>query len=274
VLSVEKRQMAFTQIYTLHPPAHREIRLTPVCEVRVHFQSTELEKLGLPIKFPDCNIFYEQRMPVLVEQDASIWLPAGRYRYSATDSHFAGWKDEDFEIATGQREKTLNIDLPASRLTKLVGRPAPELTRVEAWTTPRPVKLVDFHGKVVVLAFLDCRDPRKFTGFVELHDAFHRQGLEVVAISNAISGPKAAWEEAMKKAEAYLKRPLPFPVALDGKEPKFLLGATSSEYDIRRTFFAIAIDRNGDVIGQLEVHTEEGDKMLRHALAKAELPSQ
>ena len=201
------------------------------------------------------------------EQRFQFFVPPGEYEMNAYGSgEGTSTKDANPKIVIepGQSELDMGtIDLPATKLSILTGKPAPEIGPIKAWKNGPPVKLSELKGKIVIIYF-DGTSPntsRDLPRLVELHEEFENQGLVIIALYNSSS-----MEDLQNKwAEVYERfggeSDVPFRVAVDGGEPSFYegtdkirLGATYATYDITSDPTGILINSDGKVAGKLNLY--------------------
>jgi len=107
---------------------------------------------------------------------------------------------------------------------------------------------------------------------MDLHDAFDSKALVIIAVHNASVASIEEMEAKLQKArQTYWKgRDLPFLVALDGSDPAIegaerpSEGATTAAYGIRSYPTTILIDREGNVVGEMNLF--RGKEILQQIL--------
>ncbi|HMB95752.1 MAG TPA: TlpA disulfide reductase family protein, partial [Tepidisphaeraceae bacterium] len=207
--------------------------------------------------------------------------PPGEYSLYAYGSDFAH-TTMNLTVSSGQAELgPPAINLTASRLLQLQGKPAPELQNVIAWKG-RPVKFADLRGKVVLLDFWGywCGScVQAMPTLIELHKKFADKGLAIVAVHLDMAGEidtpeKLDQKIAIFKKDQWKGEDLPFPVALtcgkfitnpDGSQ---IRAGAASEYGILSYPTTVLIDRKGNVVGRFEARgieeaTSEIEKLLK-----------
>ena len=269
-------QAAYRQFYALHEargwvgyealaetPAtgEVEVKLEPACHVRGRFGSREFESLGHPLL--ETVTFVHDADGRLVMYFVSergrceFLLPGGEYRLEIEGSGPNGARtqrlDRKLDVTTGESAIDLGvIDLPATKLASLFGKPAPELQGIAAWVQGEPASLESVRGRPVVLIFWGswCGPGiRTMPKLMELHDEFQRFAVVFVAIHDTTV--KTAEVLTSKLAEisaaSWQGKELPFAVALDAGEKS---GATHAAYGIRQWPTTLLIGRDGKLVGQ------------------------
>jgi thiol-disulfide isomerase/thioredoxin len=154
-------------------------------------------------------------------------LPPGDYRVQCTGVGSRGATFlptyKTFTVQAGA--KTLDvgaIDLPASKVTRLFGQPAPELLGVAAWKNTDTLTLKSLRGQVVVVDFWSyacsiCHHHKP--DLIRLAERYKGKGLVVLTMhDNSVS----SIEEMDREMESVVKnawrgKPLGLPIGLDGK---------------------------------------------------------
>jgi RNA polymerase sigma factor (sigma-70 family) len=254
----------------------REVRLAPACEVRGQLSSIGLNALGKDLSWSNAIVFKPGQLHhysvsfLSISQAFDFPLPAGDYgiRVNGTDSTPVY---RYFRIEPGQRDLNFQLDLPPDRLARLIGQPAPALQCIKAWKNGDPVKLSDLRGKIVLLDFWDYRCG-EMPALMELYNKYKNKGLEIIAIHD---DSVQSFEELDRKLAQIRKEDfagwnagvLPFLVAIDGggsKRIKYssttVQGATNAAYGIEGCPTAVVIGRDGRVIEQVEVSSQEGQR--------------
>ncbi len=248
-----------------------ELTLEPVCHVHGKLDSEGLKKVGRPLRWTNVYMGWSKDNWGILshsseEQRFEFFVSPGEYELDAYGSgEGAPTKHVGPKaiVEAGQSELDMGVvDLPATKLATLIGKPAPEIGPIKAWKNGSPVKLSELKGKAVIIYF-DGDSPntsRDLPRFVELHEEFENQGLVIIALYNS-----ASMEELEKKwVEVYEKyggeSDVPFRVAVDGGEPSFYevskrirLGQTYATYDITADPTPILIDPEGKVVGELNL---------------------
>jgi len=249
-----------------------ELTLVPVCHVHGKLDSEGLKEIGRPLTWTNVYMSWNRDSHGVMshmsdEQRFEFFVPPGEYELNAYGSgQGASTKDSDPKIVieAGQSELDMGtINLPATKLSTLIGKPAPEIGPIKAWKNGPPVKLSELKGKIIIIYF-DGTSPntsRDLPRLVELHEEFENQDLVIIALYNSSS-----MEDLQNKwAEVYEKyggeSDVPFRVAVDGGEPSFYegtdkirLGATYATYDITSDPTGILINPDGKVEGKLNLY--------------------
>ncbi len=206
-------------------------------------------------------------------------LPPGTYSLNPYGESLHGRRLE-VTIPGGQSTFEMKpIELKASALATLKGKPAPEFVNVMGWIG-KPVKLADLKGQFVLVDFWGywC-GPCVYTMpvLIELHEKFHDKGLTVVGVHQDIDGDVdtvAKFDEmnATHVKDVWKGKKLPFPNALvsgkrEGEGDDRRVGGTPRLYGIMGYPTTVLIDREGKVVGQfhardIKAATAEVEKLL------------
>ena len=269
-------QAAYRQFYALHEargwagyavltktPATGELklRLTPACHVHGRLSSREFDTLGHSLL--ETTAFVRDADGRLIMYFVSergrceFLLPAGAYRLEIEGRGPNGARtqrlERTLEVMPGEREIDLDvIDLPATKLASLFGRPAPELQGIAAWVKGEPVSLENVRGRPVVLTFWGswCGPGiRTMPRLMELYDEFEPFGVVFVAIHDTTIETAEVLTKKLTEisAASWQDKELPFPVALDAGAKS---GATHAAYGIRQWPTTLLIGRDGKLVGQ------------------------
>lgn len=255
-----------------------EIKLAPACHVVVKTKSSSLAALGIPLKWANVYVFWGETRPFGCDsQDGTheFWLPPGEYKLDAYSSD-TYWVHIQMKVESGDKEKVFEADLPANRLSQLIGKPAPELAKIKGWKNGGPVKLADLRGKVVILDFWGywCGPcVHSMPELMELYEQYKDKGVVIIAVHDDSAESIEDMDRKLEKArkEIWGGRDLPFLVALDGGgatpvegRDQTARGATTAAYGINSFPTQIVIDKEGKVVGRLSGRskTEMLDKLL------------
>ncbi|MFO1020093.1 MAG: redoxin family protein [Planctomycetales bacterium] len=263
------------------------MKLKPQCKLQGRVTSKQLDQAGLagPIYV---RIFHDEHeaMQYVIPQgrtDYEFYLPAGEYGLSLQGNDTVPHA-QSLRITKKEKQHKVNdIDLPASRIALLRGRPAPELTDVVAWKNSDPINLADLHGKVVILDFWGywCGPcVRSMPAMMQLHDRYAKQGLVIIGVH--VPGPRDGVTnvQALERKVAGIKqsiwngRDLPFPIALTKfHEIEVAPGANASnrvtaDYGIDRFPSGILIDRRGNVVKDFSHHSQPDLALLQQLISE------
>jgi beta-lactamase regulating signal transducer with metallopeptidase domain len=249
--------------------------LKPVCRVHGTLDSAGLAAIGMPLRW--ANMYARSNESIVLEcsfpegkHDFDFSLPPGAYTLSPYGSGSQGEDPPTISAATkskalpvtiseGQEDLDLGVvDLSPTRLSTLIGHPAPELGPIQTWKNGAPVSLAQLRGQLVWLHF-GGESPsasRDLPRLVELHETF-RKGLTIIAIYNCASMGELEqrWTEVNERLGGVQN--VPFRIAIDGGEPTFYEGtnrqrpgATYGRYDITSYPTNVLISPAGNVLGQ------------------------
>ena len=230
------------------------VTVEPACRVRGRLTSSGMAKLNRPVGWTNVYVYRGDDRPlscVSESQEYHFDLPPGIYKLSAygTDLDHVG---THIVVKKGMRDLEVPpLDLPPTKVATLLGRPAPELRGITDWKNGEPVRLADLRGKVVVLDFWGhwcgpCL--RAMPALMALHDEFADRGLVVIAVHDKSVKSIAELDERLVavRQRRWFGRDLPFLVALDGD------GATTAAFGITTFPTSLLIDRDGNVVHQLD----------------------
>jgi thiol-disulfide isomerase/thioredoxin len=257
------------------------IHLTPACNVHGTITSVGLNAKGKNLSWTNVLVFKPGQLRWYTLQSSSeagtfqLPLPPGDYGLEAYGTDCSGIY-RYIHIAPGQSEADLHLDLPPDRVTQLTGQPAPEFRQIKGWKNGGPVKLADLRGKIVILDFWEygCGPcVASMPQFMKLYDDTKDKGLVIIAVHNDSLSSIAELDQKLEELRqevwpGWKGRNLPFLIALDsGGETRIKYtsftseGATTAAYGINGYPTTIAIGRDGNVIGEVSVRSDEG---LRH----------
>ena len=189
-----------------------ELNLEPVCHVYGKLDSEGLKKVGRALTWTNVYMSWNRDSHGVMshmsdEQRFEFFVPPGEYElnaYGSGEGTSTKHVSPKVEVKPGQSELDMGvIDLPATKLSTMIGKPAPEIGPIKAWKNGSPVKLSELKGKAVIIYF-DGDSPntsRDLPRLVELHEEFENQGLVIIALYNSPS-----MQDLQKKwAEVYEK---------------------------------------------------------------------
>jgi thiol-disulfide isomerase/thioredoxin len=261
----------------------KNIKMEPACLVHGVVQSQELTELGQPLHDVHTNLSWEGirglAITYISEGPYQFYLPSGKYyslkHWGASVSGARTHRQsQNLTIPSGKQKMDIGvIDLPATKLATLVGKPAPELQNIKEWGNGGPMKLADLRGKIVVLSFWSyhCGPSVYEIGMlIDLYDKLKGEDMVIIAVhDNSVS----TIEEMDKKIEFGRReilsgRDIPFIIALDnGGETliegtnKTTRGATSAAYGIQEHPTTLVIDRDGKIAKHIN-HSHGGSLEL------------
>ena len=277
----------------LEPAASAEmviIKMYPATRITGKIASRDFAELKRPLGFTHAYLKYANGVAFSFEptdQTFHCFAPPGDYelRLYGQDLHKIDLK---VSVKAGQREVDLGaIDLPATRLAFMIGKPATELPDIECWKNCRGVKLADLKGKCVILDFWGywcgpCvyRMPELF----ELYDKHHDRGLEIVGVHVDLGTDEKEPVDTVEKLDERLAKirkdvwkgkDVPYPVAIvTGKETSYgtvietgtARSPLAALYGVQWYPTLILIDRQGKVVGHFHPHLAEHIKLLESLL--------
>ena len=255
---------AFSREELLNAP---EMVLQAACRVHGVLTSDTLVAGGRKLDWTNVYLYRASDRPLSFsskQQQFEFYLPPGKYRLNAygTDTLAV---DREIDVPARSELNFGIIDLPATKLATLMGKPAPELRRIQGWKNGPGVTLADLRGKYVLLDFWGywCGPCiRDMPHLMKLHDMFADRGLAVIAIHDASVESIDEMDRKLNdqrqwgsiREQEWWGRDLPFPVALDGVPAAAAdrgHGATIDAYGINFFPTALLIDREGKVVKQM-----------------------
>ena len=272
ILNEERQIGAFCEISKDDEINQIELTLELVCHVHGKLSSEDLEEIGRSLTWSNVYLgFNKDSQSVLScmseKQQFDFWVPPGEYELSAYGSG-EGTSTKHvrpiIEVKTGQTELDLGVvDLPATKLSKMIGKSAPEIGPIKTWKNGSPITLAELRGKAVIIYF-DGTSPntsRDLPQLIDLHNQFEANGLVIIALYNcpSMEALEAKWVEVYKKYGGVQN--VPFRVAVDGGKSTFYEGtgkerpgATYAVYDITADPTTILIDPDGKIVGKLGLY--------------------
>jgi alkyl hydroperoxide reductase subunit AhpC len=261
-----------------------EINLTlePVCRVHGKLDSKALRKIGRPLTWTNVYLYWDRDSHGVLShmsdnKQFEFLVSPGRYTlnpYGSGEGSRTKQIYPEIEVKANQSELDLGvIDLPPTKITSLIGKPAIEFGPIKAWKNGPPVKLADLKGKAVIIYF-DGDSPntsRDLPRLVDLHNQFADKGLVIIALYNCpdMKYLDKKWIEIYERFGGVTD--VPFRVAIDGGKSTFYegtakerLGATYGAYDITSDPTTILIDPEGKIVGSLNIRRAKEilEKML------------
>ncbi len=277
--------------------AGREIewQLEPVCRLHGKLESSALEKLNRPLEWTNVLLYRGKYRPLSCSSKSGQFefeflVPPGDYELYAYGTSTYSVRRE-IEIKAGQQELETNFDLPANKLSTLIGKPAPEFREIKGWIikgwTGRikswwGIKLSKLRGKVVLLDFWGywCGPcVQSMPKLMELHDQYNEDGLEIIAVHDGSVGSIKELKKKLKdiREEYWGGHDIPFAVALDGGgrtkiegTDRSASGATTAAYGIQAWPTMVLIDKDGIVVKQFHSTPEDIELLERMLRPEAE----
>jgi thiol-disulfide isomerase/thioredoxin len=258
-----------------------EITMHPWCVVEVTVDSRELAELGHPLELIKSYVYWKDYRPFFTKstkKQLRFLLPPGKYNFDVYGSQVVWDQQLEIEIATGQRTRKLEFDLPAKPLGRLLGHQAPEFDGIAAWRGSDPLRMDDLRGKYVLLEFWGCwcgPCVGSMPQLVKLYEEFHDHGLDVIAVHDASAKSLDELDEKLVPVRKRLweDRDLPFPIALDGETEETLpdskvrmRGKLTATFGITSWPTAILIDRQGIVVGEFNYRDTDAREKLQGIL--------
>lgn len=263
----EKRNLAGLQAFDQKDLlAGAQMTLQPACKVHGTLESPSLEAAGRRLDWTNVYLKMGEFRPLSFMSKVNrfeFYLPAGEFQLQAYGTN-TGHVNREIDVKKDQRELIVGaIDLPATKFSALIGKPAPELREIKEWSGGEPLSLESLRGKYVLLHFWGywCGPCiREVPHLMKLHDAYADRGLVVLTIHDASVDSIAEMNEKLTKTRQreWWGREIPYPVALDAggtraakTNRRMASGATTEAYDINKFPTSLLIDRNGIVVEEV-----------------------
>jgi thiol-disulfide isomerase/thioredoxin len=267
-----------------------DLHLVPECRVSGKLISPDLAKKGRTVTWSNVYLYIGQRRAMwCISKHAEFHfnLPPGQYRLNAYGAGLYT-KVVSITVRPGQRQLTVEpLALPAFKLVRMEGLPAPDLREVAAWKNGRAQNVSDLKGKVIVLDFWGywCNPcVARMPWLFKLHDQYAKDGLVVIGVHLDAEGEppidtvkKFDEKLAPVRKELWKGRDLPFPVALIRAHPVpfgplldpriHSHSLADADYGIDTYGTLVLINRAGNVVGEME-GSDEGIALLKKTLAQ------
>jgi thiol-disulfide isomerase/thioredoxin len=251
------------------PDEPQEVTIVPALRVAGHVVIRQLEQNG---KAPGAFLgsFVVNDLDPFqwssTTGDFELLLPPGEYTLHARGT-YGDEVERPLRVKVGDETLQLRpIDLPATALGLLRGKPAPELRGIADWKNSDGVTIASLRGRHVLLHFWGhwcgpciARMPALF----EAHDRFPEEQLAIVSVHAGLAGEEEV--DTVAELDAALAetrhgywqgRDLPFPVALvKAEKTPHLGGATearsraAADFGVRSYPTTILIDPRGRIVG-------------------------
>ena len=270
----------FTEISQQDTDRVIDWQLQPACRVNGRLESSSLEKLEQTLGWTNVYVYKDNYRPLSYSSKAGqfeFFLPPGSYKLRAYGTSTYSINSE-IEINRGQKELEVKLDLPADRLSTLIGKTAPEFRNIKGWINSEPLKLANLRGKLVLLDFWGywCGPCiAAMPNLMQLHDKFSKHGLIIIAIHDDSLGSIEELQQKLKvlSEERWSGWQIPFAIALDGGGEKKIegtdrsaRGATSAAYGIQAWPTSILIDRDGNIVKKFHPSNPDAIEELQDLL--------
>lgn len=241
------------------------IPLQPETRVQGTIVSEEMRKLNKPLGL---TYAYLEKNGVRVASNVSaegkfeFFVPPGTYSIIATGPNLQT-KSTKLLVLPETTEVNLDpIDLSAQRVVYLQGDQAPELKSIVAWKG-EPVKIADYRGKYVLLAFWgywEMPSVDSLPVLMEIQTKYKAKnvvvlGVHIDALGEINTAAKFDQRISSFKAAKWNNRDLPFPVALasgkqfDENKGDPTNGGPAAQYGVSGFPTTVLIDPEGKIVG-------------------------
>ncbi len=211
------------------------------------------------------------------KSEFSVLLPPGKYKLQGYgDSAMVGQQRRDLTLTPDKLDVNLGeIDLAASAVAKLKGKPAPSLHPTDARGVGKAVQIADYKGKWVALEFwgtwcgpcVGDAIPR----MMEIYDDHpdERDKYVVLTVHSSIMGKDFA--EVDEKLKPVVRniwggRMMPFPILLDSN------GTIQQTFGVQHWPTTLLFDPDGKLVN--EIQPDDLEKRLRPIPLAVSLPRQ
>lgn len=237
------------------PPPPRADTPAGKCRVKGALASSEYARAGGSLERAIVSVYTDPGRDKVAGADEkgaafAVDLPPGSYALECTGVGSRGATfvptEKKFTVKAGDAKLDLGtIDMPASKVTKLFGQPAPELDGAVAWKNTDPLTLKGLKGKGVVLDFWSysctiCLHHKP--DLARLAEKYGDRGLAVLTVHDSSLD---SVDEVERRIPAAIKQKAGhLPLALDGPGDKSIFRA----YGITAVPMVILIDPEGKVV--------------------------
>lgn len=266
VLSLSKEELESAA--TEEPPV--TLQLVPECRVTGKVVSSDLEKLNRPLKYVDAAAELNGRTVCDLSAagtEYELFLPPGEFELAVRALDCPRVTRKLVVPPDTSELEVPPIDVQASQLVFLIGKPAPEFTGINEWKNSAPRSLADFRGRYVLLEFWGywCGPcVYKMPEIVALRDKYSEDELAIIGVhvdykTEDEVNTVAALDEKLAKTRENLwnGRDLPFPVALAKANKVTNPGQIGQERSAMARLYGVyfyptslLIDPDGNVVGE------------------------
>jgi thiol-disulfide isomerase/thioredoxin len=288
VLHEERRLGAIIDLTPADMAEPVEVTLEPLCFVRGKVDCPEMEAEGHVMKKitawvdPPTPGTEPVAMSESDKQRFGMLLPAGTYELQmgaiATDGATYSRLTQEVTVEKGQEQLDLGtLHFESSRLSQLLGKPAPELSGIIEWRNGSPLTMEQLRGKVVVLDFWSYACSICIAHMPELFAVQKKyknnDDLVIIAVHSGIAN---TLDEAFEKCEKMRRKiwrgeDFPFRVALDTND------GFMKALGIRGVPTLLVVDRDGNLARRFYTADDPGfrDEIARllNTPPKSENPS-
>ncbi len=254
---LEKKQGGLTLVEPKKASDEATITAAPL----VHFHgSYECKDLQKPIGWTNTILFANPGRinfmnSMSTESKFDFWLPPGKYEIQGYGTSDVTQIKREIEIPAGKADLDLGaIDLAASQITKLKGKPAPKLLATDARGVSKDVQVSDYKGKWVALEFWGwwCGPcvARALPEMMEIYDDHENERDKFVVIT--VHAPDAkTFAEVDEKVKPVVEGPwdgrmIPFPILLDAD------GEIQETFGVNHWPTTLLFDPEGKLVGEVQ----------------------
>lgn len=241
------------------------VLLQPLCRVRAPTGCAQLQALDVPLTFIKAHVRLPvSPWPILCQQtfqpdtsasgphEVEFPLPPGEYEWYTFAEGAGGETTQHismrFEVQPGQSELRLDshghINLPLRSYSRKLPQPTLNFTPPRSLEDDSEIRLEDFRGKVVLLAFLgDSPRLQSCASLQQYHAAYWQYGLEVIAVGS---------EQAVQSGNSLSSAESSFVAAVDAGGPTPIPGTDwiapgpiAAAYGVEYAGQILLIDREG-----------------------------
>ncbi|HUT28816.1 MAG TPA: M56 family metallopeptidase [Sedimentisphaerales bacterium] len=283
-LQAEEELVRFVEVAPKDVGKTVEIPMRSACRITGKLVSNGLDKLGRSLGWTNVYVHQGDSRPFSSSSEYrrfGFLLPPGQYTmeaYGAGTEHVY----KQLQVLPGQKEITLEIDLPPDIMAVLEGQEAPQLAEIKGWKNGSAVKLSDLRGKVLLLDFwgywcAPCM--AEMPKLMDLHDKYSDKGLVIIGVHDDSIESIPELDNKLRKVKnaGWAGREIPFLIALDGGGDKVVegtdrtvRGATTAAYGVSAFPTSVLIDKRGRLVGRFNVHSAADIRKLEDFLASPE----
>jgi thiol-disulfide isomerase/thioredoxin len=190
-----------------------------------------------------------------------FWLPPGSYQLRGYGTSDVGQYKHELTLSADTPELALGaIDLAASKIARLTGKPAPALLPTDTRGVSKSVQIADYHGKWVALEFWGywCGPcvGRALPQMMEIYDdhSSERDKFVILTVHSPETKTFTELDEKVKPVvrDVWAGRMIPFPILLDGDSK------LQETFGVSHWPTTLLFDPEGKLVGEVQPEALEG----------------